>query len=139
MKKTIAKFEDVQLLVRSFYNKVLSDELLGHYFSYVFTHHWERHLNVLDTFWNNILFYTGGYEGNPLQTHKKLHHFKGLSSEAFDRWLLLFYQTVDELFEGEKAELAKQRALSIATVMQVKILPKLDAVNMETGNEEGKQ
>ena len=129
MKKTIAAFEDVQLLVRSFYNKVLSDDILSHYFSYVFAHHWEKHLNVLDTFWSNILFYTGGYDGNPLQTHQTLHHFKGLSSAAFDRWLQLFNQTVDELFEGEKAALAKQRALSIATVMQLKILPKqVDAV-----------
>jgi len=29
---------------------------------------------------------------------------------------------VDELFEGKIASLAKQRAISIATVMQVKIL-----------------
>ena len=28
----------------------------------------------------------------------------------------------DELFEGEKAELAKQRAISIATVMQLKLV-----------------
>jgi len=33
----------------------------------------------------------------------------------------LFNQTIDELFEGEKAEQAKQRALSIATVMQINI------------------
>jgi hemoglobin len=132
MRKAIAKFEDVQLLVRTFYSKVLSDDLLGPYFSYVFTHHWEKHLNVLDSFWSNILFYTGGYDGNPLQTHQILHHFKGLSNEAFDRWLQLFNQTVDELFEGEKAELAKQRALSIATVMKIKILPtKLDTVSNE--------
>ena len=121
MKNRIEKFEDVQLLVRSFYNKVLSDDLLGHYFSYVATHHWEKHLEVLDKFWSNVLFYTGGYEGNALHTHKMLHHFKGLSTEAFDRWLWLFNQTVDELFEGEKAALAKQRVLSIATVMQVKM------------------
>jgi hypothetical protein len=29
---------------------------------------------------------------------------------------------VDQLFEGEKAEQAKQRATSIATVMQIKIV-----------------
>jgi hemoglobin len=33
----------------------------------------------------------------------------------------LFTATVDELFEGEKAELAKQRAISISTVMRIKI------------------
>jgi len=41
--------------------------------------------------------------------------------EHFQKWLLLFTETVDQLFEGEKAELAKQRATSIATVMQIKM------------------
>ena len=122
MKKEITKFEDVQLLIRSFYTKVLSDEILGPYFSYVRAHHWDKHLEVLDTFWNNILFYTGGYDGDPLQVHKTLHHFSKLESKDFDRWLQLFFETVDELFEGEKATLAKQRALSIATIMRIKIL-----------------
>ena len=122
MKKEIEKFEDVQLLVRSFYNKVLNDDMLAPFFSYVKEHHWDKHLEVLFTFWNNILFYSGGYYGNPLQVHKTLHHFSNLSTEDFKRWLQLFNETVDELFEGEKAELAKQRALSIATIMQIKIL-----------------
>jgi hemoglobin len=122
MKKRIEEFGDVQLLVRTFYNKILSDELLGDYFSFVASHHWDKHLEVLDRFWNNILFYAGGYEGNPLQVHQTLHHFKKLDRKDFERWLQLFNQTVDELFEGEKAALAKQRALSIATVMQIKIL-----------------
>ena len=34
----------------------------------------------------------------------------------------LFQSTVDELFTGDKAELAKQRALSIATVMKLKTI-----------------
>ena len=122
MKKEIENFADVQLLVRSFYNKVLKDEKLGHYFAYAFEHHWDKHLDTLDRFWNNLLFFTGGYEGNPMQIHKTLHHFKHLDKAAFDRWIQLFLLTVDDLFEGEKAELAKQRAYSIATMMQIKIL-----------------
>ena len=45
-----------------------------------------------------------------------------LQRNILARWLQLFTSTVDELFEGEKAELAKQRAMSIATVMQLKLL-----------------
>ena len=44
-----------------------------------------------------------------------------LKAEHFRRWTYLFNLTIDELFEGENAERAKQRALSIATVMQVKL------------------
>jgi hemoglobin len=39
----------------------------------------------------------------------------------FDRWLELFRNTVDRLFAGPNAEEAKLRALSIATVMLVKV------------------
>jgi hypothetical protein len=35
--------------------------------------------------------------------------------------LPIFKATTDELFEGEKAFMAKERATSIATVMQIKI------------------
>ncbi len=124
MKKDIEEFKDVQLMVRSFYSKVLNDEVLGHFFVFAKDHNWEEHLTTLDSFWNNVLFYKGGYVGNPLEVHKKLHYFKPLQNSDFDRWMLLFTQTVDDLFEGEKAALAKQRALSIATIMQQNILPK---------------
>src|SRR4051794_11303394 len=117
MKTDIEKFEDVQLLVRSFYNKVLEDKMLSPFFAYAKKHHWEKHLEVLDAFWNNVLFYSGNYYGNPLQVHLTLHRFSNLESKDFDRWLQLFDETVDELFEGEKAAMAKQRAHSIATIM----------------------
>lgn len=122
MKKEIGGLEDVQLLVRSFYDKVLQDETLGHFFSYVKAHHWEKHLEKLDSFWNSILFYKDDYTGNPLSIHQTLHHFNKIDAQDFAQWLKLFKETVDELFEGEKAELAKQRAVSIATIMQLKIL-----------------
>lgn len=141
MKKKIENFEDVQLLVRSFYAKVLKDETLSHFFSYVKNNHWDKHLQVLDSFWNNMLFYTGGYYGNPLEVHKTMHHFKKLQRKDFERWLQLFNKTVDDLFEGEKAELAKQRALSIATVMQIKILEenKESALHVSRLNRRNKQ
>lgn len=45
-----------------------------------------------------------------------------MSKVHFDQWVKLFTKTVNELFEGDNAELIKQRATSIATVMQIKIL-----------------
>jgi len=122
MKKQIENYDDVQLLVRTFYDKVLKDDILSPYFSYVKNTHWEEHLEVVNSFWNNILFYTGGYHGNPLAVHSTLNFFSKLERRDFDRWLQLFTETVDDLFDGEKADLAKQRARSIATIMQVKIL-----------------
>ena len=66
-------------------------------------------------------FYTGGYQGNAMKKHININRVTPLQKKHFVRWLQLFNETVDEYFEGEKAELAKQRAHSIATVIQVKI------------------
>jgi hemoglobin len=68
------------------------------------------------------LFYTGNYNGNPMETHSRLNNLYPLRAKHFQQWTGLFIQTVDELFTGEKAELAKQRAVSISTIMQIKIL-----------------
>jgi hemoglobin len=118
MKTDILDIKDIQALVDSFYEKVKRDEIIGPLFAHV---NWERHLPVMYSFWENALFFTGGYTGNPLKTHRAFHERSPLNPDHFMEWQRLFISTVDELFAGEKAELAKQRALSISTVMQIKI------------------
>ena len=44
-----------------------------------------------------------------------------IKKEHFDRWIELFNETVNELFAGEKAELAKQRAFLIRWTLEGKI------------------
>lgn len=113
---------EVQLLVRKFYDKVMQDELLEPVFKHVYKYNWEGHLELMDKFWMNILFYTGEFSGNPMQTHKELHHFQRLDASQFTRWLQLFTETIDQLFEGDKAKMAKERAHAIASVMVEKII-----------------
>jgi hemoglobin len=120
MKKDICTREDIVQLVNSFYEKVKADGLLSPMFSKV---DWALHLPVMYQFWDNAIFFTGGYLGNPLETHAYMHKRNPLTIQHFTRWLQLFNSTVDELFEGEKASFAKQRAQSISVVMQTKILP----------------
>jgi hemoglobin len=74
-------------------------------------------------FGTNAIFYSGTYNGNPLKTHSHLHKMTPLSPEHFSHWVTLFLETVDELFSGEKASLAKQKAASIAKVMELKVIP----------------
>lgn len=119
MKTDIEGRTELEQLVNSFYDKVRGDELLAPLFAHV---NWERHLPIMYSFWENTLFYSGGYYGNPLKTHQGYHKHFPLNDAHFKRWLELFTATVDELFEGTRAELAKQRAMSISTVMQLKIL-----------------
>ena len=80
-------------------------------------------------FWENSLFFTGNYSGNPLDSHKRLHKLVPLNAKHFDQWNKLFCLTVDELFEGAKASLAKQRAYSISTVMKIKIVEEQADIN----------
>jgi hemoglobin len=130
MKKEMENRDDVMQLVNTFYDKVKPDPLISSFFSKVVDVQWEKHLPLMYNFWENIIFHTGGYTGNPMRIHMNLHGQSAMRKEHFDRWTKLFNETVDELFEGEKAEQAKQRALSIATVMQINIaqLPKQENI-----------
>lgn len=119
MKTDIINRNDIEKLVNAFYEKAKTDVTIGHFFAHV---NWSKHLPLMYDFWENSLFYTGNYSGNPMKLHEKLHHFKSLSEKDFEAWINLFTTTLTELFEGEKTELAKQRAMSIATVMKLKIL-----------------
>jgi len=56
--------------------------------------------------------------------HQSINDEVPLTSKYFDQWIDLFTGTVDELFKGKHAEIAKQRAKNIAAVMQIKIIPK---------------
>lgn len=130
MKKDISNKEDIALLVNSFYEKVKNDKTIGFFFNKVVDVNWEKHLPVMYTFWENIIFHSGGYTGNPMQVHTGLHMKHPLQKAHFGKWIELFNATVDELFEGEKAIQAKQRAFSIATVMQIKIAAMPDTENI---------
>jgi len=122
MKKDIENRTDIEQLVRSFYDKVKTDDTIGYIFNDIAKVNWEKHFPVMFDFWENVLFYTGSYVGNPLLIHQHINRVVPLKAAHFSRWNKLFTQTVDELFEGTNAMLAKQRALSISTVMQIKIL-----------------
>ena len=127
MKRDIETRDDIELLVRNFYEKVKKDPVIGYIFNDLARVNWEKHLPVMFDFWENTLFYTGTYAGNPMKSHQRLHQLFTLTPEHFAQWLHLFTATIDELFEGEKAELARQRAISISTVMQIKIIQGHDA------------
>lgn len=130
MKTDIQSADDIKILVNAFYDKVKQDETIRHFFTEVVKVDWEKHLPVMYRFWENIVFHTGSYTGNPMEVHQHLHSKCPMNKLHFNRWIDLFNETVDELFEGEKAFQIKQRALSIATVMQIKIadLPREESV-----------
>lgn len=119
--KDIQGREDVELLVDTFYKSVMRDDMIGYIFTEVVELDWEQHIPTMYDFWETTLFHKAIYKGNPIQVHQQLNDKEKLKQIHFERWLSLFNRTVDNLFVGEKAELAKTRALSIATVIQIKL------------------
>lgn len=122
MKTDIRDRADIQLLVDTFYNKVQQDDTIGYLFNDVAKVNWAHHLPRMYEFWEQVIFQTGNFKGNPMRAHVNLHHQSPLNKDHFARWQQLFLETVTELFEGDNAELARQRAKSIATIMQMKVL-----------------
>jgi hemoglobin len=122
MKKDIENRDDIYLLVKVFYVKLMNDDLMRHFFiDFIDPEHLETHLQTLVDFWDNILFFSGGYRKNAMAPHLKLNQEKPFRKEHFKGWLSMFNASVDELFQGEIAHAAKSRAQSIATVMEIKI------------------
>ena len=122
MKNDISNRDDLYKLVSLFYEKLLVDTEINHFFV-DFTDEilLEKHLQVLVDFWDNILFFSGGYRKNAMKPHLDLNTSKPFKPHHFKHWLSGFNSSVNELFEGDNAHAIKSRALSIATVMEIKI------------------
>ena len=118
MKKAkITSLDDVKIVVDAFYGRVREDDLLGPVFNHVIQDRWPEHLQRMYTFWQTVLLGEHTYYGSPFPPHAKLP----VTKEHFQRWLKLFTKTIDEHFEGEKADEAKWRASKMAEMFQYKI------------------
>lgn len=122
MKRDINNRSDIIRLVDRFYEKIKTDQIIGFLFNDVVQIDWQKHLPKMYDFWDNVLFFTGKFDGNPMQKHKDLYSKSPLTSAHFMHWNEVFKQTVDELFEGEKAEEIKKRAKNIADVIMYKTI-----------------
>jgi len=94
VKGDIEHNEDIVSLVDNFYKKVISDSSIGHIF--------RDHLSMDLT----------EHLPNRLTSLKKIH---------FDNWIKLWTETVDDMFIGDTADKAKQKAITMAELMQYKI------------------
>ena len=120
-KKDIGSRKDIEELIVSFYEKVKTDKLIGFIFTDIAKMNWEEHIPVIVDFWETILLDNPVYKKNAMEVHYNLNKKIALQPEHFERWLSLFNLTVDSMFEGDKALIAKTRAKAIADVMQFKM------------------
>jgi len=109
---------DINILVNSFYSKVRVDELLVPIFNaHISDDKWPEHLDKLTDFWETNLFGVAKFKGNPTQKHinvdKNLNY--SIEQKHFGRWLQIWFETIDELYEGEYADKAKNSARKMST------------------------
>jgi hemoglobin len=106
---------DCERLVRAFYGKAMADEKIGWLFTDVAELDLEAHIPVIASFWATNLLGAKSYKGGAFGPHGRLHQKAGgLSKEHFERWLVLWCQTVDDLFDGPLAAAAKVHGLRVA-------------------------
>lgn len=116
IKHDIKTMDDIRSLVDTFYGTVREDDLIGPIFLGKITD-WSVHLEKMYRFWQTILLEEYTYNGAPFPPHATLP----IQRAHFDRWLNLWYQTVDSLFQGKVAEEAKWRGERMAGVFLSKL------------------
>jgi hemoglobin len=121
MKIDIQNRGDIESVLKAFYTRVFGDELIGHFFTEVVPLNLEEHLPLIADFWESIVFGKTAYQKNVMEVHRHIHHLSSIKKEHLDRWVSIFTQTIDEHFEGGNATLMKQRARSVATLMDIKL------------------
>jgi hemoglobin len=97
-------------LVDDFYARIREDAALGPIFNER-VKDWGDHLDRMKRFWRSVLFSSGEFLGNPMIKHVVI---PGLDRALFDRWLMLFAQTLDELGDEAAREHVHSRARAIA-------------------------
>jgi hemoglobin len=113
--------EDCERLVRAFYGRALTDPIIGWIFVDVARLDLDAHVPRIASFWETILLGARSYGGGAFRPHAELNARVRLRGGHFERWLWLWHQTVDELFAGERAELAKAHADRVAQAFQSRL------------------
>lgn len=111
--KDITSRADIEQLIRKFYERLLVDPEMKVPFEGL---DFEKHIPHIVSFWAFVLLDEEGYKTNVFDKHTNLQ----IKPHMFDKWLALFTKTTDDLFSGEKAELAKQRATVLAFTFKSK-------------------
>jgi hemoglobin len=119
--KDISTREDLDLLMLAFYEKLLQDDTINYIFTEVAKINLEEHLPHIVSFWEQNILNSGNYRKNVLRIHLDLNERTPFTDTHFHTWLSHLEHTIDGYFAGENAEKMKTRALSIATVMRIKM------------------
>jgi hemoglobin len=114
---------ELATLVGRFYARVRRDPEIGPLFN-VAIHDWDAHLLKLAAFWSSVVLASGRYKGNPMAAHLKFR----ITPAMFERWLMLWDRTVEELFEPSAARQLCAKAHRIAESLQLALFHRPEAI-----------
>lgn len=109
----ISSRKDIEQLITQFYSDLLKIETIRPVFQHI---DFPKHIPHIVHFWAFVLLDEEGYTTNVFEKHLNLP----IETAMFDQWLAIWIETVDRLFKGERAELAKQRATTLAFTFKSK-------------------
>ena len=77
---------------------------------------YNANLPKLTAFWCRALLGLPGYSGNPFRAHADVHERSSFTPAHFERWLSLFYETLELGWIGPRADRAAALAANVARV-----------------------
>src|SRR4029077_17016913 len=110
--------DGIRRLVDEFYARVRADTELAPIFNRAIPGDWGPHLATMRDFWSSVMLTSGRYKGNPVAKHQKV---EGIALQLFDRWLALFEETCDELFNDTVADVFSTKARRIAESLKLAV------------------
>ena len=109
--------EAIRLLVDRFYARIRRDATLRPVFAAAIADDaWPAHLEKMYAFWSSVMLTTGRYKGNPLAKHFAI---PGMQPALFERWLALFNETADALFDDDISAEFRAKAARIAESLKL--------------------
>src|SRR5688572_24882874 len=85
---------------------------------------WPEHLEKPAGVSSSVMRTTGRYKGNPVAAHAR--HIGTIRPEMFDRWLMLWGETADEILSPEAADLIRAKAARIAESLKLALFFRID-------------
>ena len=117
--------EEIFEMVTRQYVDVVQDELLQPHFDFGPGYiDWQAHIGSVTDYWCHVVLYAPDYEIDTIENHRQFHQSDPFTPELFDRWLQIFYDTVDGGWTGPNTTRAKQRAAGMAWAMAARFLGK---------------
>lgn len=117
MKPDLSTKTDIQKIVDLQYAQLLKHEETAHLFAHLDLEH---HMPKIYTFWCFLLDINAAenrYTGSAFEPHVKLD----LSEKHFELWLHFLHSSINENFEGEKANLWIEKSNQLGLMFQYKL------------------